>query len=169
MITRMAAGAIGGLVLATALAFGSGSGAGDGEARVSLDVKEAPVTGVVRVLAEAGGFQVVFDSGISCQLTMKLPSARWRQALAAALAACDLGHEEEGDILRVATVARLREEAAARRRLDEERRLTAAGRLASFRLSYARAQELAPLLERILSPSGHVSYDPRTGTLLVAY
>jgi type II secretory pathway component HofQ len=168
MIAMMAAGGTGWLALA-ALALGSFPGGGKGEARISLDVKEAPVVGIVRVLAEAGGFQVVFDAGISCQLTMKLPSARWRQALDTALSACDLGYEEEGDVLRVAPVSRLRQEAEARRKLAEERRLTAAGRLASFRLSYARAQELAPLLERILAPGGHVSYDPRTGTLIVAY
>ena len=43
------------------------------------------------------------------------------------------------------------------------------GRLALFRLSYARAQQLAPLLDRILTPAGRVSYDARTNTLIVAY
>lgn len=140
-----------------------------GEARVSLDAKEAPILDVVRVLAEAGGFQVVFDPGIGCRLTLKLHQARWRSALDTTLAACSLGVEEEGDILRVAPVARLREEAAARRRLEEERRARPAGRLAVFRLSYARAQEMAPLLDRIVSPMGRVSYDARTNTLLVIY
>jgi type IV pilus assembly protein PilQ len=152
-----------------ALALTSAAGAGEGEARVSLDVKDAPVVDIVHVLAEAGGFQVVFDPGVTCRLTMKLTAARWRSVLDTALSACGLGREEEGDILRVAPTSRLREEAAARRRLEEERRMTPSGRLASFRLSYARAQEMAPLLERILSPAGRVSYDSRTNTLIVAY
>ncbi len=156
-------------MLAAALALESRPGAGADEARVSLDARDAPVVDIVHVLAEAGGFQVVFDPGISCRLTMKLPGARWRSVLDMALSACGLGYEEQGDILRVAPVARLREEAAARRRLDEERRATPPGRVASFRLSYARAQELAPLLARILSPDGRVSYDSRTNTLLVEY
>ncbi len=160
----MAAAAIG-VLLAAALA----PGAAEAEARIALDVREAPVVGIVQVLAEAGGFQVVFDAGTSCALTMKLPSARWRQALDAALGACGLGSEEEGDVLRVATLARLREEAVARRRLQEERDRAPAGRLASFRLSYARAQELAPLLTRILSPNGRITYDARTSTLLISY
>lgn len=152
-----------------ALALASAAEAGEGEARVSLDVKDAPVVDIVRVLAEAGGFQVVFDPGVTCRLTMKLASARWRSVLYTALSACGLGREEEGDILRVASTSRLREEAAARRRLEEERRKAPSGRLASFRLSYARAQEMAPLLERTLSPAGRVSYDSRTNTLIVAY
>lgn len=161
------------LLLAVALALGSAPrsapGPGESEALVSLDVKEAPVIETVQALAEAGGFQVVFDAGISCRLTMKLPGARWRAVLEMALSACALGYEEEGDILRVAPVARLQQEAAAHRRLAEEREVKPKGRLASFRLSYARAQEVAPLLQQILSPAGRVSYDSRTNTLLVAY
>jgi len=156
------------LVMA-ALAGGSGAEGGEGEVRVSLDLKDAPIVDVVRVLAEAGGFQLVFDPGIDCRLTMKLHQARWLPVLDAALSACGLGREDEGDILRVAPLSRLREEAAARRRLEEERRAAPSGRLARFRLSYARAQEMAPLLARILSPAGRVSYDSRTNTLVIAY
>jgi type IV pilus assembly protein PilQ len=157
------------LVLTAALALGSPAGGDEGEARVSLDLKDAPVVDIVGVLAEAGGFQVVFDPGVSCRLTMKINETRWRAVLDTALAACGLGREEEGDVLRVASLSRLREETAARRRLDEERRAASAGRVESFRLSYARARELAPLLERLVSPSGRVTYDARTNTLIVVY
>jgi type IV pilus assembly protein PilQ len=156
-------------LLAAALALGPGAGAGAGEARVSLDAREAQVVDVVRVLAEAGGFQVVFDPGVDCKLTLRLHATRWRAVLDTVLSACRLGLEEEADILRVAPIARLQEEAAARRGLEQERRATASGRLALFRLSYARAQELAPLLDRILTPAGRVSYDSRTNTLIVVY
>jgi type IV pilus assembly protein PilQ len=156
-------------LLAAALALAPGAGAGAGEARVSLDARDAPIVDIVRVLAEAGGFQVVFDPGLECRLTLKLHETRWRSVLDTVLSACRLGLEEEGDILRVAKVARLQEEAAARRRLEQERRPLPSGRLALFRLSYARAQQLAPLLDRILTPAGRVSYDSRSNTLLVAY
>jgi type IV pilus assembly protein PilQ len=165
----MASKVAGWLVVVAALTGGAGAGAAGGEARLSLDVKDAPGVDVVRVLVDAAGLQVVFDPGLDCRLTAKLNEARWPQALDAALSACGLGRELEGDILRVATLSRLREEAAARRRLEEERRATPAGRLALVRLSTARAQEMAPLLERILTPAGRVTYDPRTNTLLVVY
>jgi type IV pilus assembly protein PilQ len=156
-------------LLAAALALGPGAGAGAGEARVSLDARDAPIVDVVRVLAEAGGFQVVFNPGIDCRLTLRLHETRWRSVLDTVLSACRLGLEEEGDILRVAPIARLQEEAAARRCLEQERRPMPSGRLALFRLSYARAQELAPLLDRILNPAGRVSYDSRTNTLILVY
>jgi type IV pilus assembly protein PilQ len=165
----MAPRGAGRLAVAAALALGSPAQAEEREARVSLDLKDAPVVDVVRVLAEAGGFQAVFDPGITCRLTMKLTGARWRSVLDTALSACGLGREEEGDVLRVAPVSRLREEAAARRRLEEGRAAAPSGRVASFRLSYARAQEMAPLLQRLVSPAGRVTYDARTNTLIVAY
>jgi type IV pilus assembly protein PilQ len=159
----------GGLALALTLAFAPRGAAEKGEASVSLDVKDAPVIDVVRVLAEAGGLQVVFDAGIDCRLTLKLNGVRWLTALETTLGACSLGREEEAGVLRVAPLSRLREETAARRRLEDERRQRTSGRLALFRLSYARAQEMAPLLERLLPSGGRVSYDARTNTLIVAY
>ena len=150
-----------GLVLA-ALVLGSGAQAGDREARVSLDLKDALVVDIVSVLAQVGGFQVVFDPGISCRLTMKINQARWRSVLDTALSACDLGREDEGDILRIAPVSKLEQEAGARRKLDEERRTAPVGRVEWFRLSYARAQEMASLLQKTLPPTARVTYD-RTG------
>jgi hypothetical protein len=63
----MVSGVAAWLLTAVALA---GRPGGEGEARVSLDVKDAPVVDIVRVLVEAGGLQVVFDPGLDCRLTV---------------------------------------------------------------------------------------------------
>jgi type IV pilus assembly protein PilQ len=139
----------------------------EAEARISLDVKDAPAVDVVRMLTEVADFQAVFDPGVSCTLTLKLTGVRWQKALELTLAACGLGHEGEGRVLRIAPTARLTEESAARRRFEEERRLRAPAVLTMFRLSYARAEEMAPLLKRWLSPRAVVTYDTRTNILLV--
>lgn len=140
---------------------------GDGEARVSLDLKEAPVEDVLRVLTEVGGFQLVSDQAPPCKLTLKLTAVRWLTALDLSLRACGLAREEEGGVVRVAPAARLLEEAAARRRLEEERQKAPRGGLALFRLSYSRAQDMAPLLKSLLVPRGDVVYDARTNTILI--
>ncbi len=157
-----------GLVLAVLL-LAAGARGEEREARVSLDLKDAPVVDIVSVLAQVGGFQVVFDPGTSCRLTMKVNAARWRSVLDTALSACGLGREEEDDILRIAAVSKLRQEAEARRKLDEERRMAPVGRVEWFRLSYARAQEMAALLQRTLPPTARVTYDARTNTLILIY
>jgi len=144
----------------------AGKDAAPAEARISIDAREASALDVVSVLTEAGGFQVVFDPGTSCTLTLKVQQITWREAFETVLRACRLDFEEAGTVLRVASTDRLRSEAEERRRLAEERKQTRSGTVASFRLSYARAAEMAPLLKRLL-PRGDVVYDTRTNTLLI--
>jgi len=69
--------------------------------------------------------------------------------------------------VRVAPVAKLTEEAAARRRFAEEQKLDRPLRTTRYRLSYAKAAELAPLIKKFLSPRGEVVVDPRTNTLII--
>jgi type IV pilus assembly protein PilQ len=139
----------------------------DGEARISVDVKDADIVDVVRLFAEIGGLQVVVDPGVSCKLTLKLSEVRWTSALDVALKSCGLGQDEENEIIRVAPVAKLAAERAAQRKLDEERSLSGPLEMRSYRLSYARAAEMAPIIKKFLSPRGEVIYDSRTNTLIV--
>jgi type IV pilus assembly protein PilQ len=137
------------------------------EGRISIDVKDAEIADVVRLLAEIGAFQVVMDPGLTCKLTLNLKEVRWETAFDVALRSCGLGHAGYDGILRVAPVAKLTAEAAEERRLAQERELKRPLRTVQFRLSHARAQELAPLVKRFLSLRGEVMYDARTNTLIV--
>jgi type IV pilus assembly protein PilQ len=137
------------------------------ETRVSIDFKDADIVDIVRLMSEVGNFQVVVDPGIACKLTLKLKEVPWDAALDVALRSCGLGQDAENGIVRVAPVAKLTEEAAARRRFAEEQKLDRPLRTTRYRLSYARAAELAPLIKKFLSPRGEVVVDPRTNTLII--
>ena len=145
------------------------AGATETEARVSIDVREAPVREIVGLLAELGGVQAVFAPDVRCALTLKMHQVPWLDVLDHALKACGLGREDDGGVLWVASTSRLREDAEARRRATEARRSAPLGGLALFRLSYAQAEAMAPLLERRVAPRGSVTVDPRTNTLVIAY
>jgi type IV pilus assembly protein PilQ len=151
---------------ATGMSAETRSAAG-AETRISLDFKDADILDVVRLMAEVGNFQVVVDPGVSCKLTLKLKEVPWDTALDVALRSCGLGQDAENGIVRVAPVARLTEEAAARRKLAEEQRLDRPLRTTRYRLSYAKAAELAPIIKKFLSPRGEVVVDPRTNTLII--
>ena len=152
---------------AFAPASSTGMAAPSAETRISLDFKDADILDVVRLMSEVGSFQVVVDPGVACKLTLKLKEVPWDAALDVALRSCGLGRDEEGGIVRVAPVARLTEEAAARRKLAEEQRLNRPVQTVRYRLSYAKAAELAPLIKKFLSPRGDVVVDPRTNTLII--
>jgi type IV pilus assembly protein PilQ len=167
---RMKAGWAPGLAVAcAALVSASLAPAADDvpEARVTLDVKDADIHDVVGALADVAGLQVVFDPGVVCTFTVSVREAPWLKTLQASLGACRLGYEAEGSVVRIATRETLTREAVERRRLAEEERRGRADRMALFRLSYARAREMAPLLKKYLSERGQVVYDERTNTLII--
>ena len=157
------------LVLTAALAAPAGAAPAipAPEARVSVDFKDADVIDIVRLLAEVGGFQVVIDPGVACKLTLKLREVPWQTTLDLALRSCGLAREEDHGVVRVATAAKLTSEAGERRKLAEEQRLNRPVQTRMYRLSYARAAELAPLIKKFLSPRGEVIFDARTNTLIV--
>lgn len=137
------------------------------EARISLDVKDAEITDVARLLADVGNFQLVVDPGVSCKLTLKLNAVPLPTVLNVALKVCGLGQETENDIMRIAPVARLVAEQAAQRKLADEQALNRPLKTTTLRLAHARAAEMAPLLKKFLSPRGEVFYDQRTNTLII--
>ena len=166
----MRAGWAGGITVACAALVGASLAVAADvtpEARVTLDVKDADIHEVVGALADVAGFQVVFDPGVTCKFTISVKQAPWLKTLQASLGACRLGYEAEGTVVRIATRETLTREATERRQLAEEERRTRADRITLFRLSYARAREMAPLLKKYLSERGEVVYDERTNTLII--
>jgi len=137
------------------------------ETRISIQVKDADVKDVIALLAEAGGVQLVLDPEVSCRLTLALKEAPLGSVLDSVLRACGLGQEQEGGILRIARVSRLSEEARQRRTLEEERLRNRPRSMSLERLSYARAQEIAPLLRKLLPDGAEVVFDARTNTLII--
>ena len=137
------------------------------EARISVDFKDADVLDIVRLMAELGNFQVVAHPGISCKLTLKLKEVPLDTAFDLTLKTCGLGYEEASGIYRIAPTAILTAEHVAARKLAEEQRLDRPLKTRMYRLSYARAAEMAPLVKKFLSPRGEVIFDARTNTLIV--
>jgi len=139
----------------------------DQETRISVDLKDVSILDLLRLLAEVGSFQLVADPGISCNLTLKLKEVPWPRVLDVALRTCSLASEEENGIVRVAPAARLVQENEERRRLAEAKLLAGPMRTTRMRLSYAKAEQMAPIIRKFLSPRGEVVVDPRTNTLII--
>jgi len=137
------------------------------ETRISVDFKDADVLDIVRLMAELGNFQVVAHPGISCKLTLKLKEVPLDTAFDLTLKTCGLGYEEASGIYRIAPTATLTAESAERRKLAEAQRLDRPLKTRMYRLSYAKAAEMAPLVKKFLSPRGEVIFDARTNTLIV--
>lgn len=135
---------------------------------VSMDFQNADLRAVLRVFAEISALNIVIDSSVRGEVNVALTEVPWDQAFDVILRANGLGYELDGTVVRIASIERLQEEAEARAVLA--RREAEAGELAVFTrtLSYARADDLVPLITgSSLSSRGEVFTDPRTNTLIV--
>ena len=135
---------------------------------VSMDFQNADLRAVLRVFADISALNIVIDPSVRGEVNVALTQVPWDQALDVILRANGLGYEVDGTVVRIASIERLQEEAEARAVLA--RRDAEAGALAVFTrtLSYARADDLVPLITGTsLSSRGEVFTDPRTNTLIV--
>jgi type IV pilus assembly protein PilQ len=135
---------------------------------VSLDFQDMDLRAVLRALANEGGLNVVFDTSVQGTIDIVLNAIPWDQALETILRANKLGYVVEGTIIRIAPLNVLAQEEEERRKLALARSLAGDLGVRTFSLSYARAQELQPLLTRaVLSPRGQIQVDQRTNTLII--
>ena len=135
---------------------------------ISMDFQNADLRAVLRTFADISTLNIVIDSSVQGEVNVALTQVPWDQAFDVILRANGLGYEIEGTVVRIASIERLQQEAGARALLAQ--REAEAGELVVFTrtLSYARADDLVPLLtSTFLSPRGEVFTDPRTNTLII--
>jgi type IV pilus assembly protein PilQ len=138
------------------------------ETLINVDIKDVKADGVLSLLAEVGGFNLVMDPDVACRLTLSLKAVPWQDVYKTVLRSCRLGEDRMGkNLVRVARLDQLARELEERRKYEDEKK--AAGQLQTTyrRLAYARAKDIAPLVRKFLSPRGEVSFDERTNTLII--
>lgn len=135
---------------------------------ISLSLKDADIKDVLRTFADLTGLNMAVDPGVQGSVTVDFVDVPWDQALDLILRQNNLTFSLEGNVMRIGTVERIAAEAAASRRLDEEERLGVQLTTLSFKLSYARATELAALLRDIASPRARIIVDSRTNQIIVS-
>jgi type IV pilus assembly protein PilQ len=138
------------------------------ETLINVDIKDVNADGILRLLAEVGGFNLVMDPDVECRLTLSLKAVRWQDVYKTVLRSCRLGEDRIGEnLVRVAGLEQLARELEERRRYEEQKQTSAPRRTTFRRLAYARAKDIAPLVRKFLSPRGEVNFDERTNTLII--
>ena len=135
---------------------------------ISLDFKDGDLQDIFRLFADISGLNIVVNPGVSGKVTLKLNEVPWDQALDLILKANNLGYTLENNVIRIAPLAALQREEQERRKLAEERALAGDLIVYSRRLSYAKATELQPTVQKVaLSARGTITLDPRTNTMII--
>jgi type IV pilus assembly protein PilQ len=134
--------------------------------RIDLDLKDADIHNILRLLADVGRVNIVTADDVTGNVTIRMRNVPWDQALDVVLQAKGLGMVQQGNLIRVAPMAQLQKErelklAAAKQELDLaplETRL--------IPVSYAQADELQARAKDFLSPRGSLAVDERTNVLI---
>jgi type IV pilus assembly protein PilQ len=135
---------------------------------ISLSHKDADIKDVIRTFADLTGLNIAVDPQVSGTVTVNFNEVPWDQALDIILRQNNLTYTIEGNVMRVGTIDRLSQEAAATRRLAEEDRLNVPLVTVIFKLSYARASEVQGLLKDIASQRARIIVDARTNQLIIS-
>jgi type IV pilus assembly protein PilQ len=135
--------------------------------RVTLDLREADIQNVLRLIAKEGGVNIVSGDGVGGSVTIRLRSVPLDEVFLTVLQSQQLGFERRGNVIRVAPQKTLVEEQNAR---AEARRAASQNQPTEVFLipvNYAQARPMAQQVSGLLSPRGNVSVDERTNTLVV--
>jgi len=136
--------------------------------RISLDFKDADVQNVLRVLADVSNLNIIATDDVRGKVTLRLHDVPWDQALDLVLKTNRLEANREGNVVRVSTVKRLKEERESLRMAEDAEKELEPLRVAYQRVNYARADEaLVDKVKGVLTERGSVTFDERTNTIIV--
>jgi type IV pilus assembly protein PilQ len=139
--------------------------------RIGLNFQRQDVRTILQILADALGFNVVMDDSIKGDLALRLDNVPADQALDIILRSKELGKTQEGNVLLIEPLAKIR-----KREEEESKAANARVELAPLsseivQINFAKATEIASLLKSkdtgLLSERGRISVDERTNTLLI--
>jgi type IV pilus assembly protein PilQ len=136
--------------------------------RISLDFKDADVQNVLRVLADVSNLNIIATDDVRGKVTLRLHDVPWDQALDLVLKTNRLEASRDGNVVRVSTVKRLKEERDSLKLAEDAERELEPLRVAYQRVNYARADEaLVDKVKGVLTERGSVTFDERTNTVIV--
>jgi len=135
--------------------------------RIDLDLKDADVHNVLRLLADVGQVNIVTADNVQGTITIRMRNVPWDQALDVVLQAKGLGVVQKANMLRVAPLADLEKERELQiaRRQQEVKLAPLETRL--IPVSYAQANEIQDRARALLSERGSIAVDDRTNVMIV--
>lgn len=134
--------------------------------RIDLDLKDADIHNVLRLLADVGRVNIVTADDVSGNVTIRMRNVPWDQALDVVLQAKGLGMIKQGNLIRVAPLAALQKERELRLAAAKQEYELTPLETRLIPVSYASADDLQARAKDLLSPRGSLAVDERTNVLI---
>lgn len=135
--------------------------------QISLDLQDTDIDNALRIIAEVSNLNIIASDDVTGKVTLRLIDVPWDQALDVILKTNGLDKVLEGNVMRIAPIERLRQEREALKQAQDAEEELEPLVVKYVRVSYAKASELRPLVETVLTERGTVTYDERTNQLII--
>lgn len=119
---------------------------------VTVNFKGADIKTVLAYISEVAGVDIVPAPDVKGTIDLKLTNKPWNTALDIILRNYGFAYERDGDIIRVVTIDKLKQE-----------ELTTQ----AFNLNYSKSKDVVTSIKDVVSERGKVTHDERTNTVLV--
>lgn len=135
--------------------------------RIDLDLKDADIHNVLRLLADVGRVNIITADNVQGSVTIRMRNVPWDQALDVVLQSKELGMVRRGNMIRVAPLSVLEKEREMEiaRRKQEVKLAPLETRL--IPVSYADAADVRDRAASMLSERGSIAVDTRTNVMIV--
>ena len=134
---------------------------------ISVNLKDVDLRDFFRLIHEISGLNVVLDPAVKGSLTIVLDEVPWDQALDIVLQNNSLDKQLNGNVLRIATRATMKNEAETQRDLEKAQAEAVAPVTVTRVLSYSKAGTLKDTLKKFLSSRGDILSDDRSNQLII--
>jgi type IV pilus assembly protein PilQ len=130
---------------------------------VSLDFQDADIRSVLKVLAFKSGVNIVAAPDVTGVVNIELKDVPWQKALDVILSTYGYGFDRKGNIITVMTVENLKKYREDTLALQAQEPLVSK----TFYLSFAKAEEVLKIIDKLASKRGFINYDERTNAVIV--
>lgn len=146
--------------------IGSGEKQYTGEP-ITLNLKDADVKDTLQKFSELTGLNIVLDPEVRGTVTVSLTDIPWDQALELILKINGLGYVLEGNVMRIASTAKLASEEASKQALSKAQEANRPVKTVIQKLSYARGAQLVQAIKNVMTPRGDAFVEARTNSLII--
>jgi type IV pilus assembly protein PilQ len=135
--------------------------------KISLDLHNAELGDVLRLIAEISGLNVIASPEVQGTVTMRLVEVPWDQALEAILKLHGLTQERQGNVILIAPRQQFITQQQERLRARQLEAQAEAVMTHIVPVKYRDAAELQATLQRQVGHCATISADTRTNTLII--
>ncbi len=136
---------------------------------ISLDLQDADIVGVFRLLGDVGGYNIVIHPDVKGKITLKLINVSWLKALDVICKTFYLEKVFDGNIIRIAPIKVFQEEKKLQAETKELFEKAEEEQTKIYILKYAPVDKVKATIEssKVLSPKGNISIDDRTRSVII--